>query len=233
VGFRLHPDGYVTLDPAHVFSKIPAWPSFTIEESRRCFDSIPTLVSAAIRKGYLVEEDFDTAGLWQTAEEKDVEEKTPRDSLPLYRQRAMILTTEGSRKRIEAREKEIEIQKQKVEEKKEKEKEKEMKKKRIKLAWDSLRCDSETGLVVKSKRKWKEDTQCRHCLQWWGAWQEAGMEDEEFQWLQCVGCEQWWCPKCIFDGLLKTHEPQCASENDPRRARVAQQRKKRKLQHQT
>src|SRR4051812_48847433 len=100
-------------------------------------------------------------------------------------------------------------QKNEKQRKSKKRKRKRKRNQRIKLAWDTLRCDAETGMVVKSKRKWEEDMQRRHCREWWGAWKEAGMKDDEFQWLPCVGCEEWWCPKCvILEGLLKDHEPQ-------------------------
>jgi hypothetical protein len=171
VGFRFHEEGYITLDPVEVFSKLPQWASFTAEMSKTCLDSIPTLTTVAAHKGFLEEKDFEDVGLWQTADEQKEEEKHPRDTLPLYRQRAIILTTKGAKARIEARKQEIEEKQRKEKEKKERDKDRETYHKRVKLAWESLRRDVESGLTVQPKRKWKDDTQCIHCREWFGAWQ--------------------------------------------------------------
>ena len=90
---------------------------------RRVFDSIPTLTALASKQGFLEEKHFADAGLWQTEEEKEAEEKNPRDDLALYRQRAILLTSAGFRARTEARRKELETNRRAKEDKKKDEKE--------------------------------------------------------------------------------------------------------------
>ena len=77
--------------------------------AKTCLDSIPTLTALASKQGFLEEKHFADAGLWQTEEEKEAEEKNPRDDLALffYRQRAILLTSAGFRARTEARRKEL------------------------------------------------------------------------------------------------------------------------------
>ena len=107
MGFRTTPEGNVTLDPIAVFCKLPGWSSVPPEMAKTCLDSIPTLTALASKQGFLEEKHFADAGLWQTEEEKEVEEKNPRVDLALYRQRAILLTSAGFRARTEARRKEL------------------------------------------------------------------------------------------------------------------------------
>ena len=70
-------------------------------EAKTCLDSIPTLTALASKQGFLEEKNFADAGLWQTEEEKEAEEKNPRDDLALYRQRAILLTSAGFKRTAE------------------------------------------------------------------------------------------------------------------------------------
>ena len=197
MGFRTTPEGNVTLDPIAVFCKLPGWSSVAPEMAKTCLDSIPTLTALASKQGFLEEKHFADAGFWQTEEEKEAEEKNPRDDLALYRQRAILLTSAGFRARTEARRKELETNRRAKEDKKKDEKEQAERKKCLKRAWKELKCDQDTGCPVLPKEKWELKGKCFHCLEWFGASQEAGMRDEEYNWLQCDGCESWLCPWCV------------------------------------
>ena len=141
MGFRTTPEGNVTLDPIAVFCKLPGWSSVPPEMAKTCLDSVPTLTALASKQGFLEEKHFADAGLWQTEEEKEAEEKNPRDDLALYRQRAILLTSAGFRARTEARRKELETNRLAKEDKKKDEKEQAERKKCLKRAWKELKCD--------------------------------------------------------------------------------------------
>ena len=73
----------------------------------------------------------------------------------------------------------------------------------------SCQCDQE--------KKSKDDCQCALCLSWFGAWQDIGLEDPEFQWKMCEGCDGWFCPSCVTKKLLELHEAPCKAEKQPGR----------------
>ena len=120
--------------------------------AKTCLDSIPTLTALASKQGFLEEKHFADAGLWQTEEEKEAEEKNPRDDLALYRQRAILLTSAGFRARTEARRKELETNRRAKEDKKKDEKEQAERKKCLKRAWKELKCDQDTGCPLPKKK---------------------------------------------------------------------------------
>jgi hypothetical protein len=182
----------------------------------------------ALAKGFLEEADFEKVGVWQTKEEKEKEEKTPRDTLPLHCQRAIVLTTSGAKARIEKRKRDIEEEKENKRKKKEKKKAEAEYAKRVSQGWQALKRDIDTGAAVRPKQTWQNDSACFVCKTWYGAWQEAELRNEEFAWLQCCGCDEWVCPYCIYCGIMKAHEPQCKAERDPQKSLQQAQRNKRK-----
>jgi len=191
VGFRLHEDGgWVELDAKAVFSKFPGWSGLEESLAQQCLDSIPKLVSVAAKRGYLVEKDFESAGFWQDQPEKEEEEKKSRDDQPLHRQRAVILTTKGSRERIKRKKEEKEEKEEKMAGKKAKAEAKALYKKQVDDAFHALTRDANTGGIVLPKKKWQEEGECGNCFAWWGAWQERGLlDDGGFRWKACDFCD--------------------------------------------
>jgi hypothetical protein len=211
VGFRLDSNGHVVLDPAHVFSKFPGWSAFSAEKAQKCLDSISPLVEIAKANGVLTEADFTKAGLDQTKEEKEAEIKTPRDNFPLHRHRAVLLTSEGSRKRVAERKAAAEAKKQEAEKKKQSEQERVARQKRLAEGWEALK-HPDTDVPQRPKKKYKDDCQCALCFTWYGAMQDDNfLPEEEFKWRGCESCGQWFCPYCLhnYDGVLKMHERCC------------------------
>jgi hypothetical protein len=194
---------------------------------------MPALKKIAIEKGFLEEADFETVGLWQTKEEKEKARKNPRDSLPLHCQRAVVLTTSGAIARMEQRKQDIAAEKAKKEKAAEKKKADAVRKQRINDGWKLLKEDINTGLPVRANEKHSDDVPCYICKTWFWAWDEAKLPNEEFQWLQCCGCEEWVCPHCLSLGFMEAHERQCKREKVPQKSlKEAQQRKRKREQKQ-
>jgi len=171
---------------------------------------------------------FREGGTLADRKRKGAEAKNPRDNLPLHRQRAVVLTTAGARARIEKRKREIQEEKEKEQKKKEKKQAQALWNKRVTEAWQELRRDSNTGLPAPQAKMGEDDVACFVCLSWYGAWQEAGLRNKEFPWLQCCGCDQWLCPYCVYKDIMQVHEAQCKAEQNPKKARHQVQKRKRK-----
>jgi hypothetical protein len=207
VGFRVSKEGWVDLDSEVVFQKLPGWKLLSEEEANICVDSIPTLVERAIEKGFLEECDFEAVGLWQTVAEEEAAMREPRDQLALHRQRAVVLTTAGSKQRIRDQKEKAEKKKKEAIERKEREADRKLYQQGVTEGFKASR-DAKTALPIQPEEKWADDAACGNCFAWWGRWQEEGLLDEDFEWV-CDGCEKWYCPCCIYLKLLSAHEPAC------------------------
>ena len=152
VGFQIHKEGHVELDPVAVFSKLPIWPSLTVDQQSQLLETIPSLIPIAAKNGVLTEQDFASVGLEQTPEEKALKDNHPRDEFPLHRHRAVLLTSKGSRDRLAQRKEELETKRNEAEKKKEREKEKTVRLKRMSDGWKEL-YDPTTKLPVRSRKK--------------------------------------------------------------------------------
>ena len=61
------------------------------------------------------------------------------------------------------------------------------------------------------------------CFTWWGAWQEAGLVEGEYDWMIFTGRKKLFCPRCHDKGYTPLHEGPCKAANYPEVAQKAAQ----------